>query len=49
MKLCILLWHSQGKVLVPLAPLVIAQFKRKAAGGRLSLASSYKKQIKIEM
>ena len=39
MKLCMWLGYVQGKVLVPLAALVIAPFKRKAAGGRLSLAS----------
>ena len=39
MKLYMYIGHVQGKVLVPLAPLVIAPFKRKAAGGRLHLAS----------
>ena len=34
MKLCMYVGYDQGKVLVPLAPLVIAPFKRKEAGGR---------------
>ena len=43
MKLYMQLGYVQGKVLVPLAPLVIALFVRKAAGGSLSLAS-YRKE-----
>ena len=37
MKLCMYSGYTQGKVLVPLAPLVIALYKRKAAEGRFRM------------
>ena len=45
MKLCMWPRHVPRKVLVPLTPLVIARFKRKAAGGRLSMRVIYNTSI----
>ena len=47
MKLCMQLGYVCVKVLVIVAGLVIAPFKRKAAGGRLNLASYNKRQVII--